>query len=75
MPIYRILANSDCPPEDRHLLVFAFTQSLSHLGLIDRNDPVCDLVAGKVIEVWKRGVSNGTTIAEIVLRELGSPAS
>jgi len=37
-------------PEEIELLNKAFNHALNLLGVVDRNDPLCDMVARKVIE-------------------------
>jgi len=41
------------------------------LGLVDRNDPICELVARKVLDIAKRCVTEAAHIVSIVLKELG----
>lgn len=41
-------------PEDLARLDRALTFTLNSLHMVDRNDPVCDIVARKVIEIDKR---------------------
>ena len=50
MPINRILKDKRAP-EEIELLNKAFNHALNLLGVVDRNDPLCDIVARKVIEV------------------------
>ena len=69
MPIHRLLIDSDLSPEQRHVLELAFNATLGKLNL-DRNDPVCDIVARKVIEIGASGVTNAVAIAEIAYRQL-----
>jgi hypothetical protein len=40
------------------------------LNLVDRNDPICEIVARKVIEIGSRGASDAVAIAEIAYRQL-----
>jgi hypothetical protein len=71
MPINRLLVDSDLTPEQRHVVTLAFNNALHKLDLVGRNDPVCDLVARKVIEIGTtEGVTNALAIAEIALRQL-----
>ena len=53
MPIERLLQESELTPEDQGVLRLAFSRALSKLHLVDRNDPICEMVARKVIEVRK----------------------
>jgi lipopolysaccharide biosynthesis regulator YciM len=68
MPIDRLLAESDLTPEQRQVISVAFGQVLHKLGLVDRNDPICDMVARKVIEVAQAGTSNAVAVAEKTFR-------
>jgi hypothetical protein len=43
---------------------------LRRLGLIDRSDPFCEMIAHKVIAVGKTGVADASTISEIILRQI-----
>ena len=44
MPINRILKGKRAP-EEIELLNKAFNHALNLLGVVDRNDPLCDMVA------------------------------
>jgi hypothetical protein len=70
MPIERLLEVSELTPEDRSVLRLAFSRALSKLHLVDRNDPICEMVARKVIEVWKAGCTDPVAISEIAVRDL-----
>ncbi len=70
MPIDRLLAARNLPPDQQHVIELAFSYTLRKLDLVDRNDPVCEIVARKVIEVGTGGVSNALAIAEIACRQL-----
>ena len=75
MPIIRLLENSQLPPERKHTLQLAFNHALRKLGLVDRNDPLCEMVAHKVIEIGSSGATNAIAIAETAYRQLGPGAS
>ena len=70
MPITRLLTDSKLTPEQRHVLEPAFRQVLTKLELVDRNDPICGLVARKVIQIGEGGATNAVAIAEIAYRQL-----
>jgi hypothetical protein len=70
MPISRLLMNSNLTPEQRRVLELAFDNALGKLGLVDRNDPICGMVARKVIEIGATGVTNAVAIAEMAVRQL-----
>ena len=73
MPIVRFLADSTLTPEQRHILELAFNNVLRKLNLVDRNDPLCELIAEKMIDIYERGVTNALALTEITIREIGLP--
>ena len=56
MPINRLLKDKRTP-EEIELLNEAFNHALNLLGVVDRNDPLCDMVAREVVEVGTTGIS------------------
>ena len=70
MPISRLLLEANLSAEQRHFYELAFNTALCKLNLVDRGDPVCELVARKIIEVGSSGVSNAVALSEIAVREL-----
>jgi hypothetical protein len=71
MPINRLLKGSKLQPEQIEILNDAFCQALRSLGLVDRNDPITEIVARKIIEVGATGVRDPAKISEIAVKELG----
>ena len=69
MPINRLLKDKGTP-EEIELLNKAF-YALNLLGVVDRNDPLCDMVARKVIEVGATGISEPREIAEMAVARIG----
>ena len=70
MPINRILKDKHAP-EEIELLNKAFNHALNLLGVVDRNDPPCDMVARKVIEVGGSGPCEPREIAEMAVARIG----
>jgi len=70
MAIASLLANSRLPLEQHHVIELAFNYTLRKLSLVNRNDPVCEVVARKVIEVGTSGFTNAVAIGEIAYRQL-----
>jgi hypothetical protein len=71
MAIYRLLQNSPLGPEEIAILTDAYERTLRTLGLIDRNDPVTEIVARKIIELGQRGVREAVKLSELAIKELG----
>jgi hypothetical protein len=70
MPINRLLKDKRAP-EEIELLNKAFNHALNLLSVVDRNDPLCDMVARKVIEVGATAISEPREIAEMAVARIG----
>jgi hypothetical protein len=66
MPINRLLKDSKLEPEHIAVLNRAFDLALSSLGLVDRNDPVCDIVAIDIIQYGTDRIRDPVEIANAV---------
>ena len=73
MPIKRLLKEGKLKPEEVERLNRAYTYALRSLSLIDRNDPLTELIAKKVIEISATGVTDPIEISKIVARRFDSP--
>jgi hypothetical protein len=71
LPIDLLISrNINLTPKQRHVPELAFNHTLRKLNLVDRNDPICEIVARKVIEIEASGVTNAIAISEIAFRQL-----
>ena len=73
MPINRLLGDSKLGPDEIENLNLAFKQALRTLQLADRNNPLAEFIAKKIIEVGATGVRDTTQIAEFAVKQLGLP--
>jgi len=73
MPIYRLLQNMPMGPEDIRRLTAAFEQALRTLGIVDRSDPLAELLARKIIEVAQTGIREPADISAQAIKEIGIP--
>jgi hypothetical protein len=71
MAIYRLLQNSPLGPEEIAILTDAYERTLRKLGLVDRSDPITELVAKKIIEMAQRGVREAQQLSDMTMKELG----
>jgi hypothetical protein len=71
MPINRLLKEGKFKPEDIDRLNRAFALALNLLGLVDRNDPVCEMVARKIISINAAGTRDAKEIAKLAVAQLG----
>lgn len=70
MPINRLLKDSKLTPEEIERLNKAYTFTLRSLSLVDRNDPLTEIVARKVIEIGG-SVHDPAEIARKAIKGLG----
>jgi hypothetical protein len=70
MAIYRLLQNSPMGPEEIAVLTEAYELTLKELDLVDRSDPITQIVAKKIIEISQRGVRDPEQLSSLALKEL-----
>ena len=73
MAIYRLLQNMPMGPEDIRRLTTAYEQALRTLGIVDRGDPMAELVARKIIEIAQTGIREPADISAQAIKEIGIP--
>jgi hypothetical protein len=73
MPINRFLKQSSFGAEEQALVKVAYEKALRDLHLVDRNDPVTEIVAKKIIEISRTGVRDPAQISARAVKELGIP--
>ena len=71
MAIYRLLQNSPLGPEEIAILTDAYERTLRALSLVDRNDPITEMVAKKIIELGQRGIREAKELSAVAIKELG----
>jgi hypothetical protein len=71
MPISRLLAGKAVAPGDIERLTEAFELTLRKLSLVDRDDPVTEIVAKKVIEIGQSSADTPADIAKLTIESLG----
>ena len=73
MPINRVFRDGKIKPEEVARLNRAYTFTLRRLSLVDRDDPLCEIVARKVIEIDAAGTREPEEIARLAVKQLGIP--
>jgi hypothetical protein len=71
MAIYRLLQNSPLGPKEIAVLTGAYERTLRELQLVDRNDPITNMIARKVIELGQRGVREAQQLSVLAIKEVG----
>ena len=72
MPIARLLQNQPFMPEDIRAITLAFEDTLSELGLVDRTDPITELVAKAIIACAQTGERDRIRLRDCALKSLDS---
>jgi len=71
MPIGRLLGEGTFDPADINRMTAAYEAALQLLRLKDRDDPLCELIAAKIIQVFRSGEHDPSHLCARALRELG----
>ena len=75
MTIKRLLKDDKLArPQEVERLNRAYQDVLRSLHLVDRNDPVAEIVAKTVIEIGATGVLEPSEISKIAVKRLANPA-
>jgi hypothetical protein len=70
MAIYGLLKKSSFGPEELNTLGAAYERTLEALGLTDRNDPMTELVARKLLAIHETGVCDPVGLSQQAIKEL-----
>ena len=71
VPINRLLKDGSLEPDQVRRLNLAFDKALRTLHLVDRNDPITEMIARTIIKIGERtGLSDPVQISELALKEL-----
>ena len=71
MPIDRLLDGTALSLQEIDLLNAAYRRALCDLHLVERNDPICDIVARRVVDLYTSGVCDPQEIAALTVKQLG----
>jgi len=70
MPIYKLLQGSAFEHEQCTAMGIVYEKLLKELGLVNRSDPLCEIIAHKVIELSQRGERDPDRLYEVALAAL-----
>ena len=73
MTIYRLLKGSPLEPEQIRSLVAAYEKTLRKIGLVDREDPITEMIARKIVEIAQTGVQDPAQLSAMAIKEIGVP--
>jgi hypothetical protein len=72
MAIYRLIANGTFGPKEIEAMTAAYEAALLDLGLVDRDDPITEIVATAIVGITSMGERDPFTIKERALNALGA---
>ena len=75
MPAVRWIQEISFDPEAIKVISAAFDKACSELGLIDRRDPLAELLARKIIEAAQGGERDPQRIQQHAMDEMGAAAA
>lgn len=70
MPIYRLLRNLPMGSDEISRLTTAYEKTLHTIGLVDRNDPLAEMIAKKIVEIAQTGVRDPAKLSALAIKEL-----
>jgi hypothetical protein len=73
MAICRLLEGSPLEPEMIRSLEAAYEKTLRIIGLVDRDDPITEMIARKIVEIARTGVHDPAELSAIAIKEIGIP--
>jgi hypothetical protein len=71
MAIYRLIANGSFGPDVIEAMIAAYEGALVDLNIIDRSDPLTELIAKSIVNVTAMGERDPEKIKERALNALG----
>jgi hypothetical protein len=72
MPVYRLIANGSFGPSEVRAMTAAYEAALLDLGLVDRDDPITEIVATAIVNVASMGERDPATIKDRALKAIGT---
>ncbi len=71
MAIYKLIANGSFGPDEIEAMTTAYESALLEINLVDRNDPLTNMVAAAILSVSATGERDPKKILERALQVLG----
>jgi hypothetical protein len=71
MAIYKLIANGSFGPDEIEIMKSAYEAALIEVGVIDRDDPITELIAKSIVIVTAAGERDPKEVMERALNALG----
>jgi hypothetical protein len=75
MAIRRQLSDASFKPNDITIMTAAYDCTIEKLRLKGRDDPITELIAAKIIQVYRLGEHDPETLCRRAITELGARSS
>lgn len=72
MAIHRLIAKGTFGPDEIEAMTAAYEAALLDLGLVDRDDPITEIVATAIVGISDRGERDPAVIKERALNAIGA---
>jgi hypothetical protein len=72
LAIHRLIANGSFGQDETEAMTAAYEAALLDLRLVDRDDPITEIVARAIVGVTSRGERDPTTIKNRALNAIGA---
>jgi hypothetical protein len=72
MAIYRLIANGSFGPDETKAMTVAYEAALLDLGLVDRDDPITEIVASAIVSITSMGERDPLTIKNRALNAISA---
>jgi hypothetical protein len=72
MAIYRLIANGSFGPAEVKAMTAAYEAALLDLGLVDRDDPITEIVATAIVSITSMGEHDPATVKDRALNAIGA---
>ena len=72
MAIYRLIANGTFGPDEIEAMTAAYEAALIDLRLVDRDDPITEIVATAIVSITSRGERDPAAIKDRALNAIGA---
>ena len=70
---YQLLRDASFDPDEMGRMILAYEAALELLRQTDHPEPVAEVIARKIIEISRRGITDPPRICATALTELGVP--
>jgi hypothetical protein len=71
MAIYRLITNGSFGPEEIKVMTEAYEAALIDLGIVNRDDPITELIAKSIVNVTATGERDPLVVKERAVNALG----